>query len=190
MNKLPRSILFLGFAIGCAVSSPVLAERAQLRGETAGVDVFFTSQDDISFYLADFINKAQHRVWVAANDFTLPDVAQAIIQAKVRGLDVRVLLDSSQTGPDKNNAAARFRAGGISPLIHSRNRSMNQNFVICDDDRVAFGSAGFTASAMQKPRPGTSSKKTADNFNLFVGVPALAKQYAAEFERLTSESAR
>ncbi|WP_167090363.1 phospholipase D-like domain-containing protein [Massilia frigida] len=190
MKKFHRRIIGFGFAIGCVATSPALAERVQLSGESSGADVLFSTQDDIALYLVDFINKAQRRVWVSANEFTLPEVAQAIIQAKVRGLDVRVLLDASQTGPDKNNAAARFRAGGITPLVHSRNRGMHQNFVICDDDRVAFGSAGFTAAAMQKARPGTPSKKTADNFNLFVGVPALAKQYVAEFERLSLESAR
>jgi phosphatidylserine/phosphatidylglycerophosphate/cardiolipin synthase-like enzyme len=164
------------------------AERVALRGDAAAVDVYFAPQDDISLYLVDFISKAQRRVWLAGYTFTMPEIARAVSQAKARGLDVRVVLDASQSG-EKYSGATYLRNAGVPVWINSRHAIMHHKFVVCDDDRVGFGSANFTKAAMAG-RKADPARSNAENFNLFVGVPALAKQYADEFERLTAESTR
>lgn len=176
-----------GVAVAIALAAPaaVAAERVALRGEGAAVDVYFAPQDDISLYLADFISKAQRRVWLAGYTFTSPEIARVVAQAKARGLDVRVVLDSSQAG-EKYSGATYLRNHKVPVWIDSRHGIMHHKFVVCDEDRVGFGSANFTKAGMHG-RNGT--KSNAENFNLFVGVPALAKQYADEFERLAAGSA-
>ena len=158
-----------------------------LRGEGA-VNVFFSPKDDISLYVVDFINKSQRRVWLAGYYFTNPDIANAVVQAKERGLDVKVILDSSQFKDDKYSGATYLRNKGVAVWKHSRNAAMHHKFIVCDEDRVGFGSANFTQAAMKSGRG--PDKSNAENFNLFVRVPGLTKEYANEFERLLGESTR
>lgn len=179
-------VLALGLAFSATVAGA--AERVQLRADNAAVDVLFSPQDNISMYLVDFISKSQRRVWLAGYTFTHPGVARAIVQAKERGLDVRVVLDSSQAG-GQYSGATFLRNAGVSVWINSRHAIMHHKLILCDEDRVGFGSANFTKAAMSGSKGG-GGKSNAENFNLFVGVPGLAKQYAAEFERLTAESIR
>lgn len=188
MTKHHFTSIALCLAIGFTAPAAFSGERVLLRGDAAAVDVLFSSQDDIATYLVDFINKAQRRVWVAGYYFTQPDIARAIGQAKARGLDVRVVLDVSQAGIDKYSGATYLRNAGVSLMIDSRHAVMHHKFVICDEDRVGFGSANFTKAAMKAG--GDPAKSNAENFNLFVGVPALVKQYASEFERLAAESSK
>lgn len=178
----------LGVAIATAAPYTLAAERVPLRGEASAVEVLYSSQDDIATYLVDYINKSQRRVWIAGYYFTHPDIAHAVGQAKARGLDVRVVLDSSQADNDKYSGATYLRNAGVNVLINSRHAIMHHKFVICDEDRVGFGSANFTKAAMK--RGGNPAKSNAENFNLFFGVPALVKQYADEFERLAAESSK
>jgi phosphatidylserine/phosphatidylglycerophosphate/cardiolipin synthase-like enzyme len=188
-------VLALGLAFSATVAGA--AERVPLRADNAAVDVLFSPQDDISMYLADYISKAQRRVWLAGYAFTHSDLARAIVQAKERGLDVRVVLDGSEAG-EKYSGATYFRNAGVAVWINERHAVvqngrpslMHHKFVICDEDRVGFGSANFTKAAMNGRRGGDALKSNAENFNLFVGVPGLVKQYATEFERLTAESSR
>ncbi|MCB9806571.1 hypothetical protein H6768_01485 [Candidatus Peribacteria bacterium] len=39
------------------------------------------------------INNAQNRVWISVYTFTLPDLRGALVRAKERGVDVRVILE-------------------------------------------------------------------------------------------------
>lgn len=175
----------LGVAVALvAGATPAFAgERVTLKG---AVDVYFAPQDDIGMYVSDFINKCQKRVWVAGYWFTHSEVARVIHQAKARGLDVRVVLDSSQQ-TEKYSSATYLRNANVRVWINSRHAVMHHKFVVCDDDRVGFGSANFTKAAMSG-RKADPAKSNAENFNLFVGEPALTKLYADEFERLAAES--
>jgi phosphatidylserine/phosphatidylglycerophosphate/cardiolipin synthase-like enzyme len=188
MTKHHFTSIAVFLAIGLSTPATFASERVALRGEAAAVDVLFSSQDDIATYVVDFINKSQRRVWVAGYYFTQPDIARAIGQAKARGLDVRVILDSSQASAEKYSGATFLRNAGVPVLIHARQAIMHHKFLICDEERVGFGSANFTQAAMKKG--GDPRKTNAENFNLFVGVPGLVKQYSNEFERLAAEATK
>lgn len=178
--------LALATALSTGSAETLAAERVALR--EGAVDIYFAPQDNISLYLVGFINKAQRRVWLAGYTLTMPAIIHAIAQAKARGLDVRVVLDHAQAS-EKSSGASFLRKAGVPVWINSRHLTMNQKFLVCDDDRVGFGSANFTKASMAW-RKGEQTVRHSENFNLFVGVPMLAKQYADEFERLTAESSR
>lgn len=178
--------LAAGLAMAFGAASVNAAERVNLNG--GAVDVYTAPQDDITMYVVDFISKNQRRVWVAAYVLTHPDIARAIAQAKARGLDVRVVLDAKEAGKG-DSGATYLRNSGVPIWLHGSRAIMHHTFIVGDDERVGFGSASFTKAAMNG-RKGDPLKSNAENFNLFVGVPALNKQYAAEFERLVAESSR
>lgn len=156
------------------------AERVKLR--EGDVDVYFAPEDDFAMYLGFDLSKSQRRVWLAGYSLTSPKLAQAVVQAKVRGLDVQVLLDSS-TAAEKGGTAPLLHKNGVTVWVYPKGASMQHRFVICDEARIGFGSVDFTKAAI-----GGMSKNRAENFNLFVGVPELVKKYAMEFERLRSAS--
>lgn len=178
--------LAAGLAMAFGASSVNAAERVNLNG--GAVDVYTAPQDDIAMYVVDFISKNQRRVWVAAYVLAHPDIARAIAQAKARGLDVRVVLDAKEAGKG-DSGATYLRSSAVPIWLHGSRAIMHHTFIVGDDERVGFGSASFTKAAMNG-RKGDSLKSNAENFNLFVGAPALNKQYAAEFERLVAESSR
>jgi len=178
--------LAAALAMAFGAMGAIAAERVNLSG--GAVDVYTAPQDDIAMYVVDFISKNQRRVWVAGYELTHPDIARAIAQAKARGLDVRVVLDANEASKGYSGATY-LRNSGVPVWLDGSHAIMHHKFIVGDDERVGFGSANFTKAAMNG-RKGDPRKSNAENFNLFVGVPALNKQYAAEFERLVAESSR
>lgn len=179
-----RALIALALTLFGLAPHPALAGRTVLEG--GSVDVYFAPRDNISARVAEFVGQAHSRVWVAGYYFTHPDVARAIAQAKERGLDVRVVLDSSQVG-ERYSGATYLRNHNVPVWVNARHAVMHHKFIVRDSDGVAFGSANFTKAAMGGGR-GDAASSNAENFNLFTGQPALTKQYAEEFGRLAAES--
>ncbi|SIT66236.1 MULTISPECIES: phospholipase D-like domain-containing protein [Burkholderiaceae] len=162
-------------ALACATT---LTEAAPLRIQNATVDTYFSPDGGAGAAAAALIDGAKRRVWLAGYAFTSPDIAKALRNARVRGVQVRVVLDkSNETG--KYSGATYLANAGIDVRIDSRYPIMHHKFIVVDDV-VAFGSMNFTRAG---------DRKNAENFNVFRGAPALASAYAAEFDRLYAESA-
>lgn len=185
MTNFYFSPIVLAVVLGWSGPAALAQERVSLK--EAAVDVLTSPKDDVGLYVVDFINKAQRRVWLAGYTFTMPEVANAVVQAKARGLDVRVVLDASQS-TERYSGATFLRNGGVPVWIDRAHPIMHHKFVIVDEDRVGLGSANFTRAAMGNHRE--PSRSNAENFNLFVGAPQLARVYATAFEQLVAESSR
>ena len=180
------SALVLAACSSLALSPALAAQRVSLDHGT--VDVYFAPEDNIGTHVAEFIDRCSGRVLLAGYWFTHADVARAVSRAKARRLDVRVVLDSTQQ-TERYSGVTFLRNADVPVWINSRHGVMHHKFVVCGVDSVGFGSANFTKAAMGG-RSADPLKSNAENFNLFVGVPALAQLYAAEFEGLVAESAR
>ncbi|MGQ3054700.1 MAG: phospholipase D family nuclease [Roseateles sp.] len=185
MTRKNLTSIGLALAVAFASAHAPAAQRVPLTGAT--VDVYFAPQDEIGPPVADLIRSAKRRVWVAGYYFTHAEVGKALREAKGRGIDVRVVLDSSQFRDAQYSGATYLLNAGVPVWMNDRHAVMHHKFIVVDDDRTAFGSANFTKAAMggRKVDP---AKSNAENFNIFFGVPALTKQYADEFGRLAAES--
>ena len=173
-------------ALACAFASIAPAAATPVAMQDATADVYFSTQDDIGEKVIDFIGVAKRRVWLAGYYFTHAGIAKALAQAKERGVDVRVVLDSSQATAQYSGAT--YLADHKIPVwIDSSHAIMHAKTIVRDDDGVAFGSANFTKAAMDA-RSGNPHRTNTENFNLFSRAPALNKQYAAEFLRRVAES--
>jgi len=146
----------------------------------ADVEVFFSPGGDTDRAIAGQIAAARQRVWLAGYYFTSATIARALAQAHARGVDVRVVLDSSQA-TQQYSSATYFHDHGVALWINARYPVMHHKFLIVDADTLGLGSMNFTRAGAQK---------NAENFNLFRRWPALVAPYAAEFERLAAESVR
>jgi len=123
------------------------------------------------------IDSAHSTLRMAAYSFTSKPVAQALLRARKRGVDVRVVVD-------KSNATARYTAAtfianaGLTVRVDYRYAIMHDKFIVVDGQTVEEGSFNYTASA---------EKKNAENV-VVLHDPAVAGQYEREWERLWGES--
>ncbi|MFC1854357.1 phospholipase D-like domain-containing protein [Candidatus Dependentiae bacterium] len=59
----------------------------------ATVRTFFSPNDNIAHKLIWYIDHARHRIWAAVYNFTDIDIAEALVRALNRGVDVQVITD-------------------------------------------------------------------------------------------------
>ena len=172
----------LALLLTAALTAPVHAagHPVPLPSSGASAEVFFSPGADTDRAIAHAVDAARRRVWIAGYFFTSSTIAKAVAQAHARGLDVRVLLDSSQA-THQYSSATYFHHQGVPLWIDARYPVMHHKFVLVDADTVGFGSMNFTRAGAQQ---------NAENFNLFRRWPQLAATYAQEFERLQQESER
>lgn len=181
-TALPFSLC--AFAIFINFPEAYAAEEVRSPGS---VKVLFGPADSIGRHTFDLIAGARQRVWLAGYTFTLPEVAQAVARAHARGLDVRVLVDSSQV-TQAYSVVTYLRNHSVPVWVDKRHAIMHHKFVIVDHGSLAMGSANFTKAAMGGPSK--SGRVNAENFNLFADAPGMVEAYAKEFLRLSSSAER
>lgn len=146
------------------------------------IRIYFTSprypDDDayhhggIDEHLVAAINQAQSSVDVAAYDFDLQSVADALIAAHGRGVPVRFVTDSDNADED---AVLALQDAGI-PVVEDRRDSglMHDKFVVIDGQWVWTGSWNLTENCTYRN----------NNNAVLIASAALAENYAAEFEEM------
>ena len=148
------------------------------------VRVFFSPQGGCEEAILAQIDKAQRYVHVAMYAFTSRYLAQALVRAKERGVEVKVVLDASFDRESKYSKGDYLRRKGI-PVkdVSPRWREgwkvikglMHHKFAVIDGRVVATGSYNWTASAQ---------KVNYEDLLVFVDEPSLALAYEEEFQRL------
>lgn len=152
---------------------PISTYRASARvvNGDANVEIFFAPSPGIDDELAGFIDGAQESVLVCIYDLDLPNVVEALVAARARGADVRLIVDSD----NKLHAALRpLLAAGILIVGDERSAIMHDKFVVVDEQRLWTGSYNFTHN-------GTTRN---DNNALIIDSPLLAANYVIEFDEM------
>lgn len=142
--------------------------------------VFTPYQDGIGSYL-EFLDKANQSVRIAGYSFTDDRIVNRLIELKTkRGVDVRVLLDYSQTKSsreDKEPALIeRLRAAQIEVVVGTSEKShqlMHDKYTIVDGLWVQSGSWNYTYSA----------NKQANEFDI-IRSPKRGKLFLANWNRM------
>lgn len=141
------------------------------------VEVAFSPDHGATDLVVKTISEAKQSVRVAAYSFTSKPIAEALLSAEKRGIDVRVVVDKSQA--TARYTAATFLANqGVPVRVDYRYAIMHDKFVVVDGETVEEGSFNFTAAA---------ESKNAENV-LVLHDPAIAAAYGQEWDRLWAES--
>jgi phosphatidylserine/phosphatidylglycerophosphate/cardiolipin synthase-like enzyme len=160
-----------------AVLSASVLLPASVNAVSPAIEVAFSPGGGATELVEKTIAQARQSIRVAAYSFTSKPIAQALLEAHKRAIDVRVVLD-------KANATARYSSAtflanvGIPTRINHRYAIMHDKFMVVDGEMVETGSFNFTASA---------EARNAENV-LVLRDPAVAQRYAQESERLWGES--
>ncbi|HDL7537419.1 TPA: phospholipase D family protein [Yersinia enterocolitica] len=124
------------------------------------------------------IEGAQASIDVAAYSFTSKPIAVALIEAKNRGVKVRVVADM-KANQDKYTAVNFLANQGVAVRLNNRYAIMHNKYMVVDGHNVQTGSFNYTSSA---------AKRNAENVILLKNAPATAKTYQQDFERLYAEA--
>lgn len=157
--------LFVILALaGCARQGPVVSSTSP--STACQWHVYFSPNGGATDAVVNALADAKKTVLVQAYSFTSQPIAKALLTAKKRGVDVRILLDKSQV-TQKYSSAAFFHNVGINPWIDYEHAIAHNKVMVIDDATVITGSFNFTKAAEQK---------NAENL-LIIDDPKLAAAY-------------
>ena len=114
---------------------------------SADVEVLYAPHDAPLDRVAILYQHAKRYIYVSVYGLTYPRVVQALVAAKKRGVDVRMLTDRERTQDAKQNTALRtLRLAGIPIRINQHDGLMHLKQVVIDDEINASGSMNHTTS--------------------------------------------
>jgi phosphatidylserine/phosphatidylglycerophosphate/cardiolipin synthase-like enzyme len=135
-------------------------------------------QGSIEGRLIDKINAAQTSIHIASFEFDLTPVAEALIAAKKRGVDVRwVTDDESGLGVDEDPGHGQFamlQGAGIEVRSDDRTALMHNKFWIFDGKIAWTGSTNITTSGVFEQ----------NNNTIVIHSPEVAAIYEREFAEM------
>jgi len=143
------------------------------------ISVCFTPGQNCTAMIVDLINHADKSVLVQAYSFTSAPIAKAVVKAKKRGLDVRVILDKSQRKA-KYSSATFLRNQGVPTWIDYKPTIAHNKVMIIDGELVITGSFNFTKAAQ---------KRNAENV-LVIRDSRIANKYKQNWIRRVNVSER
>ena len=113
-------------------------------------EVYFSLYDDPELIIIKNIDSAKEFINIAMYTFTDREIAQAIIRARDRGVDIKIYLDRSQVNA-KYSKSRYFVNNAIEGIrISSNNYIMHNKFAVIDNKIVITGSYNWTASAGER----------------------------------------
>jgi len=121
--------------------------------------------------LVSAIGEAKRSILVAAYDFDLENVAQALIAARERGVAVRMVTDTDNAD---EGAIEMLKKAGIPVVEDGRGAIMHDKFVVIDGKEVWMGSWNLTTNGTYRN----------NNSCIVIASPSLAENYTAEFEEM------
>ncbi len=115
---------------------------------TAAPEVLYAPEDKPADRLVALYQGAQHTIYLATYGLTYPPVVKALIAAKKRGVEVRVITDRGKLD-DRNQRAAleTLRLAGVPIKINRHDGLMHMKQVVVDDRVNTSGSMNQTTSA-------------------------------------------
>jgi phosphatidylserine/phosphatidylglycerophosphate/cardiolipin synthase-like enzyme len=117
------------------------------------------------------IHKARSEVLVQAYSFTSRPIAQALVDAKLRGVHVEIILDASQE-KEATSDLHFFMQQGLTPRIDAHHAIAHNKIMIVDRRTLITGSFNFTHQA---------ENENAENMLIIKGQPELVQAYCRSF---------
>jgi phosphatidylserine/phosphatidylglycerophosphate/cardiolipin synthase-like enzyme len=125
------------------------------------------------------VNQAKSSIDIAMYSFTSGDLADALVDAKHRGVVVRLLRDASQSENKHDENSFLFDRGVQIRLMGGQGRgSFHDKFAIFDDKLLETGSFNWTVNG---------EKYNHENV-IFFSDPELIRAFHQEFEKLWNEA--
>lgn len=169
---LPLACLLAAFAAQAKESAPpALAAQGTVQAA-------FAPWDDVEGLIIGRLGEARKQVLVQAYLLTSRPITDALVAARKRGIDVRVLMDGGQLDKNSTERLQQLRGAGVPVWLETRYRNAHNKVIVIDaglpSAAVITGSFNFTWSAQHK---------NAENILVLDKNPPLAARYAANWQR-------
>ena len=114
---------------------------------SANVEVLYAPHDAPLDRVVILYRHAKRYIYVSVYGLTYPRAVEALVAAKRRGVDVRMLTDQERTQEVKQNTALQaLRLAGIPIRVNQHEGLMHLKQVVIDDEINASGSMNHTSS--------------------------------------------
>jgi phosphatidylserine/phosphatidylglycerophosphate/cardiolipin synthase-like enzyme len=174
--------------IALAAMPSLFAVRVAGKEPIANYQVFFSPDDKIADELVALIRREKHSIRAAVYCLMHHGIAQALIEAHTRGVDVEVILDPysvKSRSPMKKMEAAHlpvfvwdpavsYRQLKSGKRVKQRKPLMHDKFCVLGESKVWTGSFNFTFESARTHRENVIVLESAE----------IAGWYLEEFERL------
>lgn len=165
MNKISLYVALLTATLtipgGIAVAAPTV--QAGFSPEGSALQLVLNTLDN-----------ARQSIRLMGYFFTSPEVVKALIVAKQRGVDVKVVLDEKGNAGKASQAAMNLLVNaGIPVRTVSRFKIMHDKIIVTDGQNIEVGSFNYSRAAV------TSNS---ENVLVLTGVPEIAKTYLAHWQ--------
>lgn len=194
-KALPIVILLLGLVLGFGLGV-TYAGRANAPGATVTVTVTraaattvqspaksellqycFSPGGNCSSIIVQWVERANSSIHILIYSFTLDEVRDALIQARSRGVEVKVVMERSNangTGSEYQN----LKSAGIDVRLDTNSADMHDKVMIVDGHIVVTGSMNWSNTGV-----------TRNNENLLViDSQSWAAAYEAQFQNVYNAS--
>ena len=152
---------------------------AAAAAPSATIETCFAPESDCAALAVRAIDRAEHEILVGAYGLTNGSgIVEALIHAKERGIDVRLIADKS-TPCERNSAVEPLAAAGVPIWIDDQARIAHAKTMVIDGAITLTGSYNWTRGAAAN----------SENLNL-ISSPAVAAAYAAHWRQRLAVSVR
>lgn len=138
------------------------------------IQVGFSPEGSARKLVLETIGSAQHSIQMLAYAFQAPDIMQALVDAKNRGVEVRVVIDEKRNEGKTSRSAMNFvTSNGVQLRTNDHFHTHHDKTIIVDGHTVETGSFNFAPSA-----------ETANSENVVVirGMPEVSRQYLTHWQ--------
>jgi phosphatidylserine/phosphatidylglycerophosphate/cardiolipin synthase-like enzyme len=147
----------LGFAsiyhttsnIGVVTTTRLATTTVQGSGQPDLVEYCFSPSGDCSSVVIKWIKRATSSIHVLIYSFTLNQVSDALISAKNRGVEVKIVTERSNAN-ESGAEYSRLRNAGVNIRLDSNPSSMHDKVAIIDGHIVLTGSFNWSQAASSR----------------------------------------
>ncbi len=152
------------------------ADNVNILGNSK-ISVYFSPQDKIiTNRIIHMLDAAKTYIYIPVFVVTHKDFNNALIRAKNRGVDIRLIVDATSAG-QKYSSVKFLRENKIPVKAENRAGKMHMKSIIIDDKYTIIGSMNFTKSG----------EKYNDENVLIIENPKIATAFKKEFLRFWRE---
>ena len=138
------------------------------------VEVGFSPEGSARKLVLDTIGSAKLSIQMLAYAFQAPDIAQALVDARKRGVEVRVVVDKKRNlNKTSRKAMHLVTRNGVELRTNDHFHIHHDKTLIVDGSTVETGSFNYAESA---------ETKNSENVVVIRGMPDVARQYVAHWQ--------
>ena len=150
------------------------SNNSLILSDGSKITILFSPQDKgISSGVVPLVNSAKHNIYIPAFLITHKPLTNALIAAHKRGVNVKIIIDATNTGT-RNSTLIPLRTAGVPVKVENYAGKMHSKSIIIDNKYIVTGSTNFSNSGENKN----------DENMIIIENPKIAKFYADFFEYL------